>query len=294
MMVISELKDKINKSKLSFYIGISRSSIYYKKRVTGIRSRISKDLEGQIIELSKERITYGYRRIWALLRNSGIKINAKTVYRVMKSRSLTLKRYAQKNRKSRKDLTKPTEPNKLWEMDITYISTKREGMLYLFNVKDCFTKEWISYLLTSTCNRRDAVRTLEQAYLMAIPDGKVEGLILRTDNGTQFSAKIFKETVKLFGITQEFIEKHTPEDNGDIESFHRSIKADYIWPYEFEDYNEAEKAIKEAYIDYNTIRPHSSIDYLAPIEFKRRWIEDLNFREKYEEKINRKVNISVS
>ncbi|MGC8630739.1 MAG: IS3 family transposase, partial [Thermoplasmata archaeon] len=164
-MIFSELKDNNNISKITNYLGISRSSIYYKKRTNITRSRISKELEDQIIDLSKERVTYGYRRIWALLRNSGIRINAKTVYRVMKSHALTLKKYEHKNRKSRKDLTKPREPNKLWEMDITYISTKREGMLYLFNVKDCFTKEWIEYLLSRTCNRRDAVRALEQAYL---------------------------------------------------------------------------------------------------------------------------------
>ncbi|MEM3334076.1 MAG: hypothetical protein QW745_07735 [Thermoplasmata archaeon] len=75
-------------------------------------------------------------------------------------------------------------------------------------------------MLIKTCNRRDAVRALEQAYLSSFNGEKVKDLVLRTDNGTQFMARIFKETVKLLGITQEFIEKHTPEDNGDIESFH--------------------------------------------------------------------------
>ena len=153
-------------------------------------------------------------------------------------------------------------------------------MLYLFNVKDCFTKEWIIYLLIKTCNRRDAVRALEQAYLSSFNGEKVKDLVLRTDNGTQFMARIFKETVKLLGITQEFIEKHTPEDNGDNKSFHGSIKIDYIWPYEFEDYNETDNAIHKAFIDYNKTRPHSSIDYLAPIKFNMRWIEDNELRKK--------------
>jgi len=294
MMIISELKSQMNKTKLSQYMGISRASIYYKRHEPVNRSRISEYVEGQIIELSKERITYGYRRIWAMLRNSGIRINAKTVYKVMKRHSLTLKRNEHKGRKSRKDLTKPKGPNELWEMDITYISTKKEGMLYLFNIKDCFTKEWIAYLLTRTCNRRDAVKALEEAYIEAFPNGKVEGLVLRTDNGPQFRARSFKEAVKILGMKQEYIEKSTPEDNGDIESFHGSIKADYIWPYEYEDYEEVEKSIKEAYKDYNTVRPHSTIGYLPPKEFKKRWEEDEKFREKYEEKINRKVRISVS
>ncbi|MGC8630016.1 MAG: transposase [Thermoplasmata archaeon] len=116
--------------------------------------------------------------------------------------------------------------------------------------------------------------------MRVFPNGKIERLVLRTDNGTQFTARIFKETVKLLGITQEFIEKHTPEDNGDIESFYGSIKVDYIWPYEFEDYNEAGNTIRKAFIDYNTTRPHSSIEYLPPIEFKKKWVEDNEFRKK--------------
>ncbi|MEM3334178.1 MAG: DDE-type integrase/transposase/recombinase [Thermoplasmata archaeon] len=142
----------------------------------------------------------------------------------MKSHALTLNKYEEKKRKSGEELTGLKESGKLWEMNMTYISTKREGMLYLFNVKDCFTKEWIVYLLSRTCNRRDAVKALEQVYLSAFNGEKVKVLVLRTNNGTQFTARIFKETVKLLRITLEFIEKHMPEDNGDIESFHRTIK----------------------------------------------------------------------
>ncbi|MEM3334077.1 MAG: IS3 family transposase [Thermoplasmata archaeon] len=130
-MIISELKDQINASKITNYLNISRYSIYYKKRTNITRSRINKELEELIIELSKERVTYGYRRIWALLRNSGIRINAKTVYRVMKNHALTLNKYEHKNRKSREELTKPKEPDKLWEMDIIYISTKREYVIFI-------------------------------------------------------------------------------------------------------------------------------------------------------------------
>ncbi|MEM3290666.1 MAG: IS3 family transposase [Candidatus Micrarchaeaceae archaeon] len=133
-MIISELKDQINASKITNYLGISRSSFHYKKRANITTSRISKELEEQIIDLSKERVTYGYRRIWALLRNSGIRINAKTVYRVMKNYALKLNKYEYKKRKSREELTKPKEPDKSWEMDITYISTKREMVCYIYSM----------------------------------------------------------------------------------------------------------------------------------------------------------------
>ena len=109
-------------------------------------------------------------------------------------------------------------------------------------------------------------------------------LILRTDNGPQYISEIFKETVKLLGIISEYIQKHTPEDNGDIESFHNSLKTDYIWFTDLETFDDAQNLMEEAFVDYNTVRPHSSILFLAPDEFERRWMYDGSFRKEFLEK----------
>ena len=67
--------------------------------------------------------------------------------------------------------------------------------------------------------------------------------------------------MKLLGIKLEYIQKRTPEDNGNIELFHNSIKTDYIWPNEFGDLHEASITIGKAFTYYNECKPHSSIDY---------------------------------
>ena len=90
--------------------------------------------------------------------------------------------------------------------------------------------------------------------------------------------------MKLLGINLEYIQKHTSEDNGDIESFHNSLKADYIWPYEFGNFHEASIEIEKAFSDYNECRPHSSIDYLPPREFRRKFLNDTAFKERFEKK----------
>ena len=90
--------------------------------------------------------------------------------------------------------------------------------------------------------------------------------------------------MELLGIRLEYIQKHTPEDNGDIESFHNSIKTDYIWPNEFMGFHDASIAIKKAFTDYNECRPHSSIDYLPPREFRSKFLDDPAFRERFEKK----------
>ncbi len=94
-------------------------------------------------------------------------------------------------------------------------------------------------------------------------------------------SKLFRKAMKLLGIRLEYIQKQTPEDNGNIESFHNSIKTDYIWPVDISNFQEGKDIIDHAFRDYNEKRPHSSILFLSPREFRKRWDSDPEFRLEY-------------
>jgi len=290
MSVVNILEPGMSIARISKAMKIPRSFIYYRRRErNGKRKpRVPDYIEAEINRLSSERTTYGYRRIWALLRNSGTRVNIKTVRRIMMRNSLALPYAKHKKRTRRKDLTKPEDINRLWETDIHYVSTAREGMLYLMSIKDCFSKKWISYEFSRTCTARDCIKAVEKAYAIRFPYAMPHDLVLRTDNGPQYVSETFKNTVKILGIRPEYIQKHTPEDNGDIESFHNSLKTDYIWPNDLETFEDAEKLMEYAFNDYNTVRPHSSISFLPPDEFEKRWIGDKNFRREFLEERKRK------
>ena len=131
---------------------------------------------------------------------------------------------------------------------------------------------------------KDAIRSVENSVLMAFNGSVPKGPVLRTDNGPQYISNEFRNAMRLLGIKLEYIQKHTPEDNGDIESFHDSIKTDYIWPSELRDFHEASIEIEKAFTDYNEYRPHSSIDYLPPRDFRKKFLDDPSFRERFEKK----------
>ena len=152
----------------------------------------------------------------------------------------------------------------------------------------CFSKKWISYEFSRTCTAGDCIRAVEKAYAVRFPDVKPVHLVLRTDNGLQYISREFRESMKLLGIKSEYIQKHTPEDNGDIESFHNSLKTDYIWPNDLETFEDAENLMEYAFNDYNSVRPHSSIDYLPPDEYERKLCEEEDFRDKFLEGRNRR------
>ena len=282
MMILEDLKHEMSLRNSSRISGISLSGYYYKPKDRHIQ-RLDPSIKDRIKDIASERPTYGYRRVWAVLRNSGTEVNQKTVRNVLKDSDLNLPASKHRGRTKKRNLFKPTGPDQLWETDITYIPTE-SGMTYLMCIKDCFTKEWQGYHYSRSCMAKDAIRSVENAVLMAFNGSVPKGLVLRTDNGPQYISKEFRNAMKLLEIKLEYIQKHTPEDNGDIESFHNSIKTDYIWPNEFWDFHYASLEIGKAFIDYNERRPHSSIDYLPPREFRRKFLDDPAFRERFEKK----------
>ncbi len=302
MEAVNNLRNKLSVSRFSKITGIQRSYIYYNRKITvkHKKSRIPENTINRVLEISGKRVTYGHRRIWAVLRNEGVKINIKTVRRIIKSRNLQLPYAKHKNRTNKRNLTKPSDINQLWETDIHYVST-HNGMYYLMAVKDCFSKRWISYNFSRTCTANDCVKPIEEAYAIRYRDSNLNNLVLRKDNGTQYIAKSFKDTVRLLNIKHEYIKKQTPEDNGDIESFHNSLKTDYIWQNDLESYEDAKELMEYAFNDYNNYRPHSSIGYLTPVEFEKQWNISEEFRNKFlEDRMkreerrlkSRKINIS--
>ena len=281
-MVINDLKDQIPLREISRISGISLSGYYYRSRERHVE-RLDPSTRARIKDIASERPTYGYRRVWAILRNQGTAVNQKTVRKVLKDNKLNLPASKHRGRTKTRNLFHPHGPDQLWQTDITYIPTE-SGMTYLMCIKDTFTKEWQGYHYSRSCMARDAIRSVENAVLLAFNGTVPEGLVLRTDNGPQYISNEFRSAMKLLGIKLEYIQKHTPEDNGDIESFHNSIKTDYIWPNEFMNFNDASIEIEKAFYDYNECRPHSSIDYLPPREFRRKFLNEPTFRIRFEKK----------
>ena len=289
MEAVNNLKNKLSVSRLSKITGIQRSYIYYNRKITAKqrKSRISDNTINRLLEISRERVTYGYRRVWAVARNEGVKINMKTVRKLIKSKNLQFPYAKHKNRTNKRNLTKPSDINQLWETDIHYVRT-HNGMYYLIAVEDCFSKRWLSHNFSRTCTPKDRVKPIEYAYAIRYTNSNLNNLILRTDNGTQYIAKSFMDIARLLNIPHEYIEKQTPEDNGDIESFHNSLKTYYIWLNDLESYEDAKELMEYAFNDYNNYRPHSSIGYLTPVEFEKQWNSSEEFRNKFLEEKRKK------
>jgi putative transposase len=264
-------ENDISLRKALSYSGLSSCVYYYRKK-----ERQSLSLDSPIIEavrrVALERPSFGTRRMAAILtRELGYPVNRKKIQRIF--RALNWVSPAMKKSeiiRSNVKLLKPVAPNILWEADMTYIWCGRDGWCYLFNVLDVFTRIWLGYAFDTRAGRDNAIMSVNNS-LATNPEIDAGALTLRVDNGSQYRSRQFIDSMKALGIRLEFIFANTPEQNGHVESFHKTLKREYIWTRDFGDYQEAELAISEAFVDYNEKRPHSSLNYRTPYEFLSSW-----------------------
>ena len=149
---------------------------------------------------------------------------------------------------------------------MSYVDCGSDGWCYCFNVVDAFTRKWVGYSFSSSATSDVAISSIVYAVASNKPD--CSSLRIRTDNGTQYKSNATRKAIKLLGIQQEFIWHHTPQQNGHVESFHKTLKKEYLWPHEFTNFSEAEMVLADAFADYNHSRIHSSLGYRTPIEFE--------------------------
>lgn len=266
------------------YSGSSWNLYYHrdKPRTIPPDPRIVRKVE----ELILERPSYGTRRVAAQLsRELGVPVNRKRIQKIFRALGYT-EPAKTKNEiiRARDKAPKASRPCELWQTDLTYIPCGVDGWCYLFNVLDVFSREWVGKQFSPTAVKDNAILSVENAL---VSHKKVDPTPrLRADNGPQYTSKVFGESMRVLGLRLEHIMYRTPEQNGAIESFHRTLKKEYVWPCEFESFQDAEKAVEAAFVDYNERRIHSSLGYLTPSEFLELWYADADRDEQKEKLLN--------
>ena len=147
-------------------------------------------------------------------------------------------------------------------MDITYIYTKKDGWTYLAFVMALHSKKILGYAYDVSITVELAIKAVNNVCLN-VKD--IEGILLHSDLGTQYTSHVFEECLKEKGIIHSFSRKGTPYDNACIESFHSILKKEEVNQNEYDDFTTAKQALFE-YMEswYNRKRIHSAINYLTP------------------------------
>jgi len=251
---------------------VARSRLDTPPEKRGRRAKDSCELEGMLQLLIREHPTYGYRRLWALLlRRLGVRVNRKRIYRILKSkRWLVHQRPRTPRPRVKASVSRSEHSDRRWAMDMTHVSCGRDGWAHLVGVIDCHDRELVGWEFALRGRAKEAERAIEEACIARFgtlrPVGETP--VVRSDNGLIFQSRRFRAACRDYRLTQEFITPYTPEQNGIIERFFRSLKEECVWQHSFHSFAEAKAEIREWIAWYNEGRPHQSLDYRSPREFR--------------------------
>ena len=152
--------------------------------------------------------------------------------------------------------------NHVWSYDFVMDRTERGGQLKFLPVLDEYTREAHAVEVGRSFTGRDVVAVLKRLFLK---HGEPE--YIRSDNGSEFVARVVKEGLREAGVKTLFIAPGSPWENGFSESFNSRFRDDFLDRELFRDVREAGVLAEGFREDYNLERPHMSLGYLTPAEF---------------------------
>ncbi len=243
------------------------------------RAEQNQQLRAKIAQIHEQsRQTYGSPRMTIELHEQGEKVGRNRVARLMREDGLqgrTKRRYRLRTTDSNHSdpiapnrlaqIPAPTQPNKVWRTDITYIPTG-EGWRYLAGVLDACSRALIGWAMGSTLDTTVPLAAL----LMALQQRKPKpGLIHHSDRGCQYASETYRSTLAAHGLQASMSRKGNCYDNAMMESFWSSLKNELIHRTYFATRAQARTAIFD-YIEcfYNRTRRHSSLGYKSPIDYE--------------------------
>lgn len=232
-----------------------------------IKKRIAKIFEGSFQ-------SYGKRRLAFELRKELFDIGVFKTARLMKTLELVAKRpkkphyyTAGKEQSTTPHLLKrafnPSDLNTRWVGDITYIRS-HQGWSYLATVMDLANREIVGYALSKTPDAELAKKALTNAIAKHQPNTRE--LMFHSDQGVQYNAKLFKETLHNHKMIQSMSRRGCCWDNAVQERFFRNLKTEYLNDLIFINHQSVVTAVERYIRFYNDKRLNSVLDYLTPVQ----------------------------
>lgn len=242
-------------------VGQERGSQRYKGR------KDDAALQEKLLRHAGERPRFGYRRLQVFVRREGDFSNIKRVRRVYRELGLCVRRRKGRKRAvgTRLPLPQVDRPNQIWSLDFVSDALACGRRLRILGIEDQYAREGLSLVVDTSLPGLRVVRELERLRQM-----RGTPKCIKSDNGTELTSRAVLQWAAQHNIEWHYITPGKPMENGFTESFNGRMRDEFLNQHLFSTLAEARHLAAEWLTDYNHVRPHSSLDYLTPMEFLRR------------------------
>lgn len=247
-------------SKLCRWFGVPRRTVYY--RPVKSEPKLQERFVAPIKAMIEENPSFGYRTVAHLL-----EFNKNTVQRIFQLKGWQVRKRPVGFRPRVQALPSVAQrPNERWATDMCRVWAGRDNWTTLALVIDCHTRELLGWHLSRSGRSKTAEAALEQALIARFGTlGRVpQSFLLRSDNGLVFTSRSFTALVRGYGLRQEFITPHSPEQNGMVERVIRTLKEQCVRRHRFESLQHATRVIGDWIGFYNHRRPHQAMAMRTP------------------------------
>ncbi len=243
-------------------MSISKTGYYYKSTKREGEVEIERYLESLAIRHKR----WGFDKMMLKAKTDKKPWNHKRVHRIYCKLGLNIRVKPRKRipRGEAKVLIQPIQSNLCWSMDFMSDSLCHGRKFRTFNVIDDYNRE---VLLVEPSFSLPAIKVTRLLDQIAVEKGYPE--IIRVDNGTEFTSKIFKNWAKSHHVLINYIQPGKPAQNGFIERFNRTYREDVLDMNWFNNSQEVRAITREWLSIYNDERPHESLAGLSPSNFAR-------------------------
>lgn len=261
-------------------LGVSQSW-FYKWRNGRLPPRVQRRdaLKAEVARLfTLHRGKYGSPRITADLQDAGWRVSQNSVAALMREQGLAARR-----KKSRKGATRPGKGrwrapdlvrrdfparriNRKWFGDGTQIPTD-EGKLHLVSVMDVASRRVLGFTLAERHDAQMAYGALTMA--LAVRGGQAPGVIFHTDQGSEYTARSFRQACERLEICQSMGRPGSALDNAVIESWHSTLEFELRRAEHFTTRAQARARVSAWIEDYNTTRRHSACHMMSPVNYEK-------------------------
>lgn len=225
------------------------------------------ELRARLHALASERRRFGYRRLHLLLEREGIHVNHKRLYRIYREERLVVRRRGGRKRAlgTRAPMAIPQGVNQRWSIDFAQDTLVDGRRFRVLAAVDDFTRECLGLVVDTSLS---GVRVARE--LTAIVERRGPPIMVVSDNGTEFTSRAILTWSQEASVDWHYIAPGKPTQNAFAESFIGRLRDECLNEHLFRGLLHARAVIEAWRVDYNQVRPHTSLQGLTPAAFAQR------------------------